>query len=100
LLVLVVQCSCNISGGGTSCNNNNFGNEGGEEGFMLGENADGERPRRRDSAMDTDTACDLGDVVVLEGGGGVDEGGGESAESSPLDIKAEDVMEDDFFTVL
>ena len=41
---------------------------------MLGENADGERHCRRDSAMDMDTACDLGDVVVLG-----DEGCGESA---------------------
>lgn len=52
---------------------------------MLGENADGERQRRRDSAMDTDTACDLGDVVVVLVVGGGDEGGDASAAAASAD---------------
>jgi hypothetical protein len=54
----------------------NFGKGGGGEGLPLAaaDNADGERVFRRDSAMESDTACDLGDVV-FGGGGGGGEGG-------------------------
>ncbi|KAL7445696.1 hypothetical protein ACHAXH_009095 [Discostella pseudostelligera] len=50
---------------------------GGGEGLPLAaaDNADGERVFRRDSAMESDTACDLGDVVFGGGGGGGGEGG-------------------------
>lgn len=67
----------------------NIGNAGGGEGLMLTTaNADGERQCRRDSAMDTDTACDFGDVVMGGGKGGVngDEGGGESGGATVVAV--------------
>lgn len=72
----------------------NLGKGGGGEGLPLAaaaaaKNADGERVCRRDSAMERDTACDLGDVVFGGGGGegGVvrDEGGGERGVRTSAD---------------
>jgi hypothetical protein len=73
-----------ISGGEGEDISFSLGNEGGGVGegrrwhTGTGSVDGGERQCRRDSAMETDTASDLGDVV-LGGGGGVagEEGGGE-----------------------
>lgn len=76
-----------ISGGEGEDISFSLGNDGGGGGegrrwhTGTGSVDGGERQCRRDSAMETDTACDLGDVVLGGGGGGGgvagEEGGGE-----------------------
>lgn len=84
LLVLDWPVLAVISGGEGEDISFSLGNGGGGVGegrrWLTGTGSvDGERQCRRDSAMETDTACDLGDVVLGGGGGGVagEEGGGE-----------------------